>query len=101
MPQAARSRSRAPVVFLLLVLLAFPVFAGKQGGAQAPEERGFLASLWQAVAGFFPLLEQLGPELDPLGGSNGAPGDLGPGLDPLGSPNGAPGDLGPSLDPLG
>ena len=88
MPHAARPRSRAPVVFLLLVLLALPAFAGEQERPQAPGERGFFASLWQALADLIPNVAQLGPSLDPLGGdaqqTNGSEGDLGPGLDPLG-----------------
>lgn len=88
MPQAARSRSRAPVVFLLLTLLALPAFAGEQERTQAPEERGLFASLWQALADLIPGLAELGPSLDPLGGdaqqTNGSQGDLGPELDPLG-----------------
>jgi hypothetical protein len=87
MPQAARSRSRALVVFLLLALFALPAFAGEQERAQAPRERGFLVSLWQALAGLVPAIVDLGPGLDPLGGDqepNGSQGDLGPELDPLG-----------------
>ena len=86
MPQAARPRSRAPIVLLLLTLLALPAFAGEQR-ADAPRERGFLASLWQALAGLVPGVAQLGPGLDPLGGAdqgNGSGSDLGPSLDPLG-----------------
>ena len=37
MPHAARSRSRAPVVFLLLALLALPAFAGEQEGPRLLE----------------------------------------------------------------
>lgn len=88
MSQAARSRSRAPVVFLLLALLALPAFAGEHERTQAPRERGLLASLWELAAGLVPVIVDLGPELDPLGGdrqeTNGSQGDLGPGLDPLG-----------------
>lgn len=87
MPKAARSRSRAPVIFLLLALLAFPAFAGEQERAQASGERGFLASFWQALTELVLERAQLGPELDPLGGGQ--------------APNGDQGDLGPSLDPLG
>lgn len=87
MPQAARPRSRASLVFLLLTLLALPAFAGEQG-VHAPKEQGLLASFWQALASLVPGMAQLGPGLDPLGGadqeSNGAETDLGPELDPLG-----------------
>ena len=88
MPQAARSRSRIPVFFLLLALLGVPAFAGEPERVQAPGERGFLVSLWQALTDVIPDVAQLGPELDPLGGehqgTDGSQGDLGPGLDPLG-----------------
>ena len=87
MPQAARSRSRAPIVFLLLALLALPAFAGEQEGTRPSGERGFLASLWLALAELVPEMAQLGPGLDPLGGNQ--------------APGGDQGDLGPSLDPLG
>ena len=86
MPQAVRSR--VAVVFLLLSLFALPALAGEQG-PQAPRAQGFLVSLWQALADLIPGVAQLGPEFDPLGGSNaqetnGPQGDLGPELDPLG-----------------
>ncbi|HYU34361.1 MAG TPA: hypothetical protein VEW48_19585 [Thermoanaerobaculia bacterium] len=84
MPHAVRSR--APVVFLILFLIALPAFAGEQ--THVPRDQGLLASLWQALADLLPGVAQLGPGLDPLGG-NGQ------------EPNGAQGDLGPSLDPLG
>lgn len=88
MPAAARSTSRASVAFVLLALLAFPAFAGERERQEAPRERGFLDSLWQALSELIPGVAQLGPELDPLGGdhqeTNGSQGDLGPSLDPLG-----------------
>jgi hypothetical protein len=87
MPYAVRSR--APVVFLILSLIALPAVAGGQG-AHIPRDQGFLASLWQALAALVPRVAQLGP---------------GPGLDPVGvgdhKTSASQGDLGPSLDPLG
>ena len=87
-PKSRRVRSRAPIVFLLLfALFALPAVAGQQA-THIPRDRGFFASLWQALAGFFPGIAQLGPSLDPLGGGHqqpaGSGGDLGPSLDPLG-----------------
>jgi hypothetical protein len=86
-PKPHRVRFRTPIVFLLLVLIALPAVAGEQG-SHIPKHRSFLASLWQALAGFFPGVAQLGPSLDPLGGGHqeaaGSTGDLGPSLDPLG-----------------
>ncbi len=85
MPHAVRSR--APIVFLILSLIALPAFAGEHG-TQAPRDQGLLVSLWQALADLIPGVAQLGPGLDPLGGvdqeTNGSEGDLGPELDPLG-----------------
>lgn len=85
-PKPHRVRSSTSIVFLLLVLIALPAVAGEQG-VHIPRDRGFLASLWQAFAGLFPGVAQLGPGLDPLGGHQetaGSAGDLGPSLDPLG-----------------
>lgn len=88
MSQAARSRSRAPVVFLLLTLLALPAFAREQERLQVPGERGFLLSLWQFAAGLVPVVVPVDPGPTPATGgdqeTNRSEGDLGPGLDPLG-----------------
>ena len=85
MPHAVRSR--APVVFLILSLIALPAFAGEQG-SPVPRTHSLFVSLWQTLADLIPGVGQLGPELDPLGGAgqetNGSEGDLGPSLDPLG-----------------
>jgi hypothetical protein len=85
MPHAVRSC--APVVFLILSLIALPAVAGGQG-PHTPRDQGFLASLWQALAACVPGVVQLGPGLNPLGvgdhKTNGPQGDLGPSLDPLG-----------------
>lgn len=87
MPQAAPSRSRAHIVFLVLSLLALPALADEPG-TQTPRDPGLFLSFWQALTDVVPGLEMLGPELDPLGGDEPEPnrsqGDLGPGLDPLG-----------------
>lgn len=86
MPHAARSRSRSSLLLIILSLIALPALAGEPG-AQPPRDQGFFLSLWQALTDLVPDLEQLGPELDPLGGdqeTNRSEGDLGPSLDPLG-----------------
>ncbi len=90
MPHAVRSRSRRSLVVALLLTLtlhAFPVLAGDHG-THSPRPEGLLASLWQAVAALVPGVAQLGPEVDPLGGTPQTPRDseidLGPSLDPLG-----------------
>ena len=87
-PKSRRVRSRILIVFLLLLaLFALPAVAGQQA-THSPRHWGFLVTLWQALAGLFPGIAQLGPSLDPLGGGHQAPagsgGDLGPSLDPLG-----------------
>jgi len=80
-------RSRAPVVFLILSLIALPAFAGEQV-SPAPRAQGLFVSLWQALADLIPGAADLGPGLDPLGGADqetsGSERDLGPELDPLG-----------------
>ena len=86
MPHAARPRFRAPILLLILSLIALPALAAEPG-AQASRHQGFFLSLWQALTDLVPGLEQLGPGLDPLGGDQGtnrSEGDLGPSLDPLG-----------------
>ena len=81
MPHAARPRFRAPILLLLLSLIALPALAAEPT-AEAPRHQGFFFSLWQALTNLVPGLEQLGPSLDPLGGDHES--DLGPELDPLG-----------------
>jgi len=77
MPHAVRSR--APVVFLLLVFIALPAVAGGPRTC-IPRGRSFLASLWQTFAEWAPGLAHVGGGQE----SNGSQGDLGPSLDPLG-----------------
>ena len=81
MPHAARPRSRASILLLILSLVALPALAAEPA-AQAPRHQGFFLALWQALTDLVPGLEQLGPGLDPLGGDHET--DLGPELDPLG-----------------
>jgi hypothetical protein len=67
MPHAVRSR--APVGFLILSLIALPAFAGEQG-SPVPRTQNLFVSLWQALADLIPGVADLGPELDPLGGAD-------------------------------
>jgi hypothetical protein len=76
-------RSRAPVVFLLLLLLAPPVLAREQTKAPAGPT-SLLASLWQVFTELIPGLAKLGEGLPPGRPAASSQGDLGPGLDPLG-----------------
>jgi hypothetical protein len=75
-------RSRALVVFLLLVLLALPVLAREQTKAPAPAP-SLLTALWQALTELVPGLAKPGGGLPPGGAATGSQGDLGAGLDPL------------------
>lgn len=79
MPRSVRSR--VPVVFLVLALLALPVLGQQQAMGRAPAHPNFLSSLWHTVVEFVSGLMQ---PPDHGSGQSSTQGDLGPGLDPLG-----------------
>lgn len=92
----------APVLTVRTILLAFlitllgaPAFAGQRApaSAEAPPARGIILRIVQILS---PLLEKLGPGMDPLGAPAPQPDPA-----PSTTPEDSQGDLGPGMDPLG
>lgn len=86
-------RLRCLIVALSLTLLAAPAFAGQraQAAPQTPRAGRIVLRLFHILT---PLLEKLGPGMDPLGDPRPQPAETTPSTAPQG-------DLGPGMDPLG
>ena len=91
-------RSRAPVFFLLFALWTVPAAAGER---PVRTDQGVIAGFWQMLTKLVPDLADLGPGLDPLGGTAASEGIADPRSPELPTQPGADSDLGPGLDPLG